>query len=200
MSLIGIWGHSAIGKTYWLHSIKDELYRINPNIVIACADDVTEYHPLQLKLSTGSSLAWSPKREQHWKSTKEDRLEVLPKLVADDKVWILDSMRWFIGMQTDIVDAFKANGNKGVHMIAVWSQPLVQQEFRLLRCLALGKPWNEYWDDVKNLKVESNRGINSIKKHFAPAGIPSRSFEIGIDRLEWAQVTAYIKQVLESDI
>lgn len=191
--LIGIWGHSAIGKTYWLHSVKDELYNANPNIVIACADDVTEYHPYT---SSFTGLGWIARRQQHWKSEKADRLEALPRMVKDSKIWILDSMRWFIGMQPEIVSAFNANSMSGVHMIVVWSKPDVQREFRRQRTEVLGKPWNTYWDDNAHLKVEANRGLNSIKKHFAPAGIPAASFEISLDRNEWEDVTIYLMELL----
>lgn len=188
MSLIGIWGHSAIGKTYWLHSIKDDLKAINPNIVIACADDVTEYHPY--------SGGWIARRQQHWKSEKADRLETIQRIVKDDKIWILDSMRWFIGMQPHIVNEFNKNCMSGVHMIIVWSQPDVQWEFRYRRIVALGKTWNEYWDDDRHLRVEANRGLNSITKHFEPAHIPNASFEIDLERKNWALVTEYIKRIL----
>lgn len=192
MSVIGIWGHSAIGKTYWLHSVKDELYQVNPNIVIACADDVTEYHPY----SSSNLFGWIPRRQQHWKSEKADRIDTIQRIVKDSKIWILDSMRWFIGMQPYIVNEFNRNCMSGVHMIIVHSQPDVQREFRYRRTQALGKPWNEYWDNPANLKVEANRGLNSITKHFGPAHIPTASFEISLDRNEWKDVTIYLMELL----
>lgn len=189
MSLIGIWGHSAIGKTYWLHSIKDDLKAIQPKIVIACADDVTEYHPY--------SKGWIARRQQHWKSTKDDRIQTIHRIVKDDKIWIVDSMRWFIGMQPELINAFNMNCMSGLHMIVVWSQPDVQRDFRLKRTVLLGKPWNVYWDDQAHLKVEANRGINSIAKHFEPGHVPWATFEIDAQRKNWAQVTAYLKTILE---
>lgn len=189
MSLIGIWGHSAIGKTTWLHSIKDELKEINRNIIPVFADGTPqEYWPFR--------NGWFTVNKDHWKGIKDIKVPQVPRLIASHKIWILESMRWFIGMQPDLTAGFKANGNSGLHMIIVYSKPEVQREWRKQRCELLGKPWNDYWDKPGNLRVENNRGVNSIRKHFQPAGVPCASFEIGYDRKEWAEVTAYLKGLL----
>lgn len=191
MALVGIWGHSAIGKSTWLESIQDELRQINSKIVLVYADVQLERRPV-------GKAGWVQARRTRWKGEKQERQDVIPMMVSDHKIWILESMRWFIGMQTDLVDAYKANGYSGLHMIITYSQLDVQKRWRQERCNLLGKPWNDYWDDPAHLKVENNRGINSIKRHFEPAGIPCRSFHIGYDRAEWSQVTEYLKGLLET--
>lgn len=188
--LIGVWGHSAIGKTTWLESIEDELRQINKKIVLVYADVQLERRPV-------GNTSWVQARRTRWKGEKEERQEVIPMMVSDHKIWILESMRWFIGMQPDLTAAYKANGNSGLHMIVTYSQLVTQRLWRLQRCQLLGKDWNTYWDDPAHLKVENNRGLNSIKKHFEPAGVPCKAFEIGEDRAEWAQVTAYLKAIIQ---
>lgn len=187
--LICVWGHSAIGKTTWLESIQDDLRAINRKIVLVYADVQLERRPFK--------DGWFDSRHSRWKGEKQERQAILPTMIADSKIWILESMRWFIGMQPDLTAGFKANGNSGLHMIILHSDLDVQKLWRLERCQLLGKPWNTYWDKLGNLKVENNRGRNSIIKHFQPAGVPCKAFKIGYERKEFAEVTAYIKGIIQ---
>lgn len=190
--MIGIWGHSAIGKTTWLESIADDLARLNRQIVLVYADVQQECRPMADR--------WLCVRRTRWKGEKQERLAVTPKLIADNRIWIVESMRWFIGMQIPILEAWKANGRHGLHMTILYSQPEVQKQMRWDRCQLLGKDWNTYWDDYSHLKVESYRSFNSIKHHWAPNKVPYKAYEIRADRVEFNEVTKDIKRLVSGGL
>lgn len=187
--LIGVWGHSATGKTTWLRSIMDELADANPNLVIVLGDNAEEYY---LK-----DDVWH-KVENHdrWQGKKEQKLQWSPDLmIATDTVWVVESMRWYNGLQQCLVDAFNRNQQQGLHMIIPHAQGAVHQEFIRQRCIKSGKKMSDWWT-IENCDREANYRLGSIEKWWKPNRVPATSFEIDADRRNWLFVTQYVKELL----
>lgn len=192
MSLIAIWGHSATGKSYWLESIRDELPSIQSNPVVVLCDYPREYH---YRPDTDDWLFVS--NSTRWKGAKPEKLQwPVMDIIVDDKVWVIESSRYFNGMQQYLVQAFQANGCRGLSMIFPWAQPEVHREFIRQRCLSKNKPMSQWWENLDNCKHEANNRLNSIAKWFVPAGVPCKSFEIDYERRNWNCVTTYLKEIL----
>lgn len=191
MSIIGIWGHSALGKTTWLHSIEHEPPVFAPDNVLVFADNSLEYHMFM-------GEHWMPiKKGKRWQGTKDEKLRFpLDEFFASRKVWIIESMRWFNGLQGELVAAYRRNGNTGLHMIIPWAQPQVHREFIRQRCVKVGKPMSPYWENEANCWNEARYRLNSIEKFWKPNGIPSVQYSIDPERNNWYYVTLYLKELL----
>lgn len=193
--IIGVWGHSALGKTTWLHSIKDQLLGINENIVVVFADNSVEYHSFL-------GEHWiQVKKGKRWQGTKEQKLYFpLDEFMFSKNIWIVESMRWFNGIQGHLVEArnrYKvATGKEGLYMIIPWAEPETHREFIHQRCLKVGKPMSDYWLSLDNCAAEARYRLNSIDKFWTPAGIPSVQFQIEADRTGWRHVTNLLKTLV----
>lgn len=191
MSLIGIWGHSAVGKTTWLKSIMDELPTINPDLVIVFGDLAEEYH------YKADEDAWLLiENKLRWQGKREEKLQwPIINMICDYKVWILESMRWFNGLQELLVEGFKVNHNSGLAMIIPYAQPEVHQSFLQQRCDSRNKQISPWWTP-ENCWKEATYRINSVEKYWKPSDIPYCMQEIDAERQSWSVVTEYIKTML----
>lgn len=195
MPMIGIWGHSALGKTTWLHSIENDPPIFSTDNVLVFADNSLEYHMFM-------GEHWMPiKKGKRWQGTKEQKLHFpLDEFFFSKKIWIVESMRWFNGIQGHLVEArnrYKvATGKEGLYMIIPWAKPEVHREFLRQRCLKVGKPMSPYWLELDNCWAEARYRINSIDKFWMPAGIPAVQFQIEADRAGWRHVTNLLKTLV----
>lgn len=191
MSIIGIWGPSALGKTYWLSSCMDGLAQLNNNLVVVLADNSLESHY--------KAGAWEKVRNnERWKRTKEEKLSWPPyELMADQRVWLIESHRYFGGIQPEFVAAWASNGGRGLYMLNVWAQPDLMRDFLKRRCDAKGKEFNSGYWDYERAKYENLRALNSAEKWLKPAGIPYENFEIDPERRKWNYVTEYVSELLQ---
>lgn len=186
--LIGIWGPSAVGKTTWLTNIMDELPNLNTDLVVVFGDLAEEYHYLC------TEDAWLLQENKlRWQGTREEKLQwPVDQLIADDKVWILESMRWFNGLQPLLVDSFISNSHKGLAMLIPYAQPAVHKKFIKQRCDFRNKKMSPWWTP-ENCWKESSYRINSVEKYWKPAGVPHHLQEIDSNRRNWNIATDILK-------
>lgn len=194
MSLIAIWGHSASGKSYWLESIRDELPSIQPNLVVVLSDYPREYH---YRPATNDWSLFTDEYRCKWKGTKAEKLQwPVADMIRDSRTWVVESSRYFNGMQPYMVEAFRTNGGRGLSIILPWAQPEIHSEFIRQRCISKNKPMSQWWEDLEHCQHEANNRLNSAPKWFEPAGIATRAFEIDYERRNWNCVTEYLKEIL----
>jgi hypothetical protein len=192
MALVAIWGASAVGKSYFLKSIMDDLPDINPNITVVFGDNAEEYHyapGLDAWLLKENHLRWQGKREEKLRWAVSD-------MITCEHVWVLESMRYFNGLQRLFVDAFIRNNCKGLSIIIPFAQPKVHQAFLQQRCDLRNKKMSEWWTP-ENCWKESNYRISSVEKYWKPAGVPSYVFEIDAERKAWNDVTSCLKSLIQ---
>lgn len=189
--LIGVWGPSALGKTYWLTSCMDELARLNNDIVVVLADNSLENHY--------KAGAWEKVRNnERWKRTKEEKLSWPPAdLMADKRVWIIESHRYFGGIQPEFVAGWRANRGRGLYMLNVWAQPDLMRDMLERRCIANGKEFNSGYWIPERCKYENLRALNSAERWMKPAGVPYENFEIDQERKVWGYVTQYVAELIQ---
>lgn len=189
--IIGVWGPSALGKTYWLTSCMDELARVYDQLTVVLADNALEAH-----YKDGVRLE-DVRNNERWKRTKEEKLSWSPAdTIADPRVWIIESHRYFGGIQPDYVAGWKANGGRGLYMLNIYAEPDLMREFLARRCMDNGKEFNAGYWDYERSKYENLRALNSAERWLKPAGIPYENFEIDPERKNWAYVTEYISELL----
>ncbi|GAG46055.1 unnamed protein product, partial [marine sediment metagenome] len=109
-------------------------------LVIAIADTDTAYHL--------NGAEWFTRRgggkDGRWKGKKERKLPFIAEMIADDKLWIVESSRFFSGMHDAIVDGYKEHGNVAF-LLTVTSGDIMQQFLRD-RCAAKNKKFrDDYW-------------------------------------------------------
>lgn len=193
--LIGIWGHSAVGKTTWLKSIMDELPEINPNLVVVLGDLAEEYHydlERDVWVLVENKLRWQGKRE-------EKLMWPVSDLIGGEKIWVLESMRWFNGLQPLLTSQYTEFNRQGLAMIIPYAQPEVHQAFLQQRCDSRNKQMSPWWTP-DNCWKEALYRLNSVDKHWKPAGVPHYVFEIDAERRQWANVTDIIKLLLRKGV
>lgn len=198
MTLVCVWGHSALGKSTWLESIRDELPSLQSNLAVVLCDYPREYH---YRPGTNDWLLITVQHRRRWKGVKIEKLQwPIAHIIIDAKVWVIESSRYFNGMQKYMVEAFQANGCRGLSVIVPWAQPEVHREFIRQRCLSKNKPMSQWWESLENCEHEANNRLNSIPKWFEPVNIPARAFEIDAERRGWACVTEYLKEQLRGTV
>lgn len=192
--LIAIWGHSATGKSTWLESIMDELPDIRPDLVVVMCDYPREYY---YRPMTDDWYMITNGIREKWKGTKDEKISP-EQFIVDSTVWVMESSRYFNGLQAQMVEAFRANDCKGLHVILPWAQPDVHSEFIRQRCLSKNKPMSPWWENLENCRHEANNRLNSVAKWFEPNGVSTTTFEIDLERRNWALVTQHLKDVLRN--
>lgn len=194
MSLIGIWGHSCVGKTTWLKSIMDDLPDIYPNLTVILADNEQEYHYDPVT----DSWRYIVNRIR-WKGTKEQKRQwPIGDLILSDRVYILESMRYFNGMRADMLAAWRARGNSGIHMILPYTTIEIYREMQRQRCISLNKPMSPWWELDEHLKKEINYRRGFGKHWCEPNHVPYKLIEIDVERKNWSMATEYLKEVLST--
>lgn len=190
--LVGIWGHSCIGKTTWLKSIMDDLPEICPELSVVIADNEQEYH-----YDPAQDVWRYIVNRVRWKGTKEQKLQwPIGNLILDRRVWVLESMRYFNGMQSYMIDAYLSNGRAGLAMILPHTTVDIYREMQRQRCISLNKPMSPWWELEDNLLKEIKYRAGSAKKWWQPNGVPCMVLEIDAERSNWYLATDYLKGLL----
>lgn len=192
--LVCVWGHSAVGKSHWLESIMDELPSIQSNLVVVMCDYPREYY---YRPNTDDWYLVTNGIREKWKGTKAEKINPA-QFIHDKTTWVVESSRYFNGLQAQMVEAFRENGCQGLHVIIPWAQSETHSEFIRQRCLLKNKPMSQWWQNLDNCQHEANNRLNSIPKWFQPNGVPATSFEIDLDRKNWNLVTQHLKDVLRN--
>lgn len=182
--LLGIWGPSSVGKTYFTRRWISHLVCIsNWPISLVEADSPVVWN---LKTFTEDGEPFWDRAsgdKPRWKGKKADKLHPHPpsELMADrERIWIIESVRYFNGLWPHITEACQELGG-GFRLMVVIAQGPVHHQFLIDR---KGGELSPYWTP-ENCWKESQYRANNFYKHYEPAGVVGKVVEIGPDRLEW---------------
>jgi hypothetical protein len=170
-----------------------------PHIVVVFGDNSVEHHSY---IGRQSIPRWLElKKSKKWQGKKEEKLAYpLLHMIASDKLWVVESMRYFNGLFPNLIEAFQQNGNAGLHMIIPYAADEVHREFLRRRCIKVGKDMSPYWEDLKNCGNERRYRVGSIEKWWDPNGVPAKAFEIDANRFNWIKVTRYLRSLLDAGL
>lgn len=194
--LLNILGPSAVGKTYFLRKVMDKIPEwsiYTPVVVFGDTGDEYHYNP--------NTDIWVHKKlGKKWCGTKEEKepLRNLCDMMLDDRIWVVDVMRYYNGLWRDVLEAHKICKG-GIRFIVPYYTGAVGKNFRQQRCWKIGKKMSPYWLSEDNCWAESKGRISMCEKHFIPAGIPCKLIEIGLDRFEFGHVAQVLLRWLENE-
>lgn len=195
MALVGIWGHSCVGKTTWLKGLMEQLADMCPGLSIIIADNEQEYHhdPVQ--------DAWVYKvNRERWKGSKAQKaMWPIQNIVLDQRLWIIESMRYFNGMQAFMIEGYRARGCTGLSMILPYAESIeLYREMQRQRCTILNKPMSPWWELDEHLEKEIKYRAGSGKKWWEPNGVPHKLVAIDPQRKNWVQATEFLLEQVRS--
>jgi hypothetical protein len=181
--LIGIMGPHAVGKTQFLKNNMDWLADNckYDALVVVLADLESEYH-----YNAAVDAWYLTKNFLRWKGHKEEKLAEpwLHNMIVDKTtLWIVESGRYFKGMQPTITDSYYHCGG-GVRFIVPYSRGVTMVQFLKERCAKHNKELSEYWTP-DNCDKESREFTNMIAKCYIPIGVPSYQVMVNENRVEW---------------
>jgi hypothetical protein len=194
--LIGIYGMFAVGKTTFLMDAKEDLPGIvNNDLTVVFADLGDEYHyePTDDEwIIYGDSIRWKGKRDEklpHIESMIEDR----------DMLWIVESARYFGGLQDEIIRCVRKHGGGAAFIVPVSDEPTARQ-FLIDRCNKRNKEFRaDYWTE-RRLNYEAyHRYVNVVNKHYLPAGIKCYVRHISYARNEWESIRELLHGMCRMD-
>lgn len=187
MALIGVWGHSCVGKTTWLKSIMDDLPDLLSGISVVIADNE------QLYDYDANQDAWIYEvNRKRWKGTKVQKAQwPIGDLILSDRMYVLDSMRYFNGLQPQMIEAHRHGGY--LAMILPYTTPDIYREFQRQRCITLNKPMSPWWEVEENLLKEIKYRAGSAEKWWKPNGVLYKLIEIDEQRCNWVIATQTLK-------
>ena len=193
--LIGLYGVFAVGKTTFLFNLMDELAGLSIyglTVVMADLGDEYEYHG-------GSEPYWEIRsdRKSLWRGKQDEKAEHMRFMVNDkERMWIVESARYFGGMHGVLVDAFAQAGG-GLHFIVPVTDGDTGRKFLIDRCKKRNKTFRaDYWTD-KRLAYECiGRYQNVMSVQYGPAGVPYMVLPISYARTEWAAAEASLKHMV----
>lgn len=178
--LLGVYGFTALGKTYFLEQNLDKLADVAAfPITVVIADNAQEYHleDDEWVLESGNKPRWGGRREQ--------KLQWPPQeLIADrSRIWIVDSSRYFGGMGPELSQGAVHN-NGGMRMVLPTTTPELARQFLQERKALQGKVLTDYWAPDK-FEYEVIRASNFWRNWLEPVGVPAFKFEVDEQRSAW---------------
>lgn len=190
--LIGIWGFHSTGKTYFTQSYMNLLADCSAHpLVVVNADVESEYHL--------EGHVWMLDRvSKKWKGSKAVKQSPAALIADRDKLWIVESGRYFSGLGPTMAEAIRVNGG-GMRYVVPQVDSQLAKLFLMGRKRKLGKPWTqeleEYWTPDK-LSYEGARWqLNLHSKYLEPLGVPLLTFQLSESRAEWVtQALPVLKQ------
>jgi hypothetical protein len=180
--LIGIIGPFGVGKTTFLKNSMDWLSdHCRYNLTVVLADLESEYH------YNVNDNCWDlTKNFKRWKGHREEKMAEpwLEDMIWDStRLWIVESARYFKGLQPNIIEAHKKWGG-GVRFIVAHAKGGTLMQFLRERTASHNKVPSDYWTPETCLR-ESNEHVNSANNRYIPAGIPCVLQQITEHRVEW---------------
>lgn len=178
--LLGVYGFTALGKTYFLENNLDRLadVAVYP-ITVVIADNAQEYHleGNEWVIESGNKPRWGGKREVKLQWPPQD-------LIADrERIWIVDSSRYLRGLGPELVEGIQANTG-GMRLILPTCKPAIAKKFLMERKRLQGKELTYYWTDDK-FAYEVIRASNFYRNWLQDAGAPVFKFEVDESRSTW---------------
>lgn len=168
MSVIGVCGPNAIGKTTFAYRMLD---RYGPNLRAVIADNQWETH---------SCADEDHVRVRGWKGTTEEKETLVRQHQASDEVVVIDSVR------TTALNFFSPT-DPVIIVTCTWQK---MGEVLRARCLKNNKKFRaDYWDEWKLGYESSKRYLNFAAKNLSPDQY--KVFEIEDQARDWPAVDAY---------
>ena len=186
--LIGLYGMFATGKTTFLDNFKDEIAdAMMPtarSLVIVMADLADEYW-MNRSMNMWNVVHNKPR----YKGSQQDKIAHIDDMIRNPGIlWIVESARYFGGLQSYFIDCYKAH-HGGLKFIIPVCSPDTARKFLMKRCEKRNKVFRaEYWTD-KRLEYEStSRYTNVVNNHYKPAGVPCYIRNIDYERTAWEDI------------
>jgi hypothetical protein len=193
--LLGIVGMYALGKSTWMYNTMDEWPNLCPvDLICVRADDSYEYHYNKRK------DVWNlvDDRNYLWKKSREQKVKHLQHMIeCMDELWVVDSARYFIGCQEEIVASCKKVYG-GIRFVVSYASPRVCRAFVMQRCKDRNKTYNAaYWDDKRLMYESKQRYWNVMHNNYMPHHIPVEFVEIDAERKNWSKASAIVAKWIE---
>ena len=188
--ILGIYGPFAVGKTYWLKNGMDDLADSSYGNLTVVLGDLNQEYWL-------NDDHWVLRENKpRWKGKKEDKLPWINRMVAaEDRLWIVESARYFGGMQDQFIQSFERYGG-GLRFIIPVVEPDTMRQFLIERCKKRNKKFREgYWDDKRLMYESQGRYVNAMEKHYVPIGVKCYVKMVSYDRSEWVGIGRLAREI-----
>lgn len=194
--LLGLYGVFAVGKTTFMKDNMDDFAdSINDNLelTVVLADLQSEYH------YNKSMDEWIlTDKFERWKGKRGEKLSWIEPMISDrNRLWIVESARYFGGLHQEFISAFERYGG-GLRYIIPITDELSARQFLVDRCEKRNKKFRaDYWTK-KRLSYEArDRYLNVAKKHYMPAGVKCFIQPIFYEREEWVTVARMMREIIQ---
>ena len=191
--LLGIYGVFAVGKSTFFQKHMDELADVVvPELTVVLADYKQEFWLNKAK------DCWDLRQHKpRWKGSREDKLPWIEPMIADhERVWIVESARYFGGLQDHLVDCYRIHRG-GLRFIVPITEPDTARKFLVDRCKRRNKVFREeYWTSDRLIYESNGRYVNVTEHTYIPAGVKCLVRNVSYDRHEWVGIGREIEQIL----
>lgn len=193
--LLALYGPHAVGKTTFLDLNKDVFADVVPEgreLSVVLADLADEYR-LDKEEDDWVVIHDKPR----WKGKRAEKEDHMRAMIEDRKrLWIVESARYFGGMQDLIIDAHRRCFG-GVKFIVFRCAADTARKFMIERCELRGKQYNnKYWTPQKLEYESSGRYVNAVINHYRPARVECFILPVSYDRSEWDMVKGKVKNLI----
>lgn len=203
--ILGMYGPHAVGKTTFLRGVMDEVVEaINhkskgthfPEPVIVLADNNEEYH------YNRKNDCWVlSNNKPRWKGKKHEKVPYLHGMVSNkDKLWIIESARYFGGLQHDLLEAYDVCGG-GLQFYVPLTDFDTFHKFMQDRCAKANKVFrSDYWTMEKLIYESSGRYINMMNNNYKPAGVKVYTHAIDYERKAWNDIRTVLLSLARKEL
>ena len=188
--LLGLYGVFAVGKTTFMQDRMDDFADSSYGDLTVVLGDLKQEYWL-------NDDHWILREHKpRWKGTREDKVLWIDHMIGDkERLWIVESARYFGGLQDQFIHSFRRHGG-GLRFIVPVTEPDTTKRFLMERCEKRNKTFREeYWDDKRLIYESQGRYINAMNNHYIPEGIKVYVQAISYDRHEWVEIARLMREI-----
>jgi GTPase SAR1 family protein len=190
MSLLGLYGPFAVGKTTFIQRHMDDFADSAYGDLTVVLGDLKQEYWL-------NNDHWILREDKpKWKGTREDKTPWIDHMIGDkSRLWIVESARYFGGLQDVFIQSYERHSG-GLRFVVPITEPDAMKQFLIERCEKRNKEFRkEYWDDKRLAYESQGRYINAMEKHYIPIGVKCHVKTVTYDRREWVKIARVIREI-----